>query len=462
MSHQTTASRRKFLNGLAKAGMLLPFAGQLLGQSVFAQTGGAKRVLFLYHPNGVVPASWRPVQDNGSITTSAELSFSLGSLQRWHDRIIVFKNLYIHIGEGAGAHEKDMQGVLTGNRDISADSASIDHLIAEQLGNEGVLNLGVRTGNGQGKDGGVNYFISKARGEPTGSRASPTNDPRTAAEILAARLGGSGGDDVSDLKRQFYETLLADFDSLADATLEASRQAKLDAHINALRRLRDQAGMQVGECSFRTDVISDPYFEASNLSPEQYALYPDLCRAQIDNAVGAFSCGLHRVATLMLSRGDENGGRVHYGWGDDYWQMVQLGVDRGLGSLFDRNHNNAHTSHAASHNIPFTHAVQGRFYNSLLAYALEQLQAKGILEDTLVVLFSEVGNGSQHGGGAGSVVLAGGAGGSLPMGRVITCGDGNNNGVSLYGTHHLFGDIARLMGVNTSGFPSWWKSGVIT
>ncbi len=458
MSNMTKTSRRKFLMGLAKAGMLLPFAGQMLGQSAFAQTGAASRVLFMYMPNGVHPPTWRPTQDNGAIATTDELSFGLGALQPWHNHMIVFKNLYLNIGQGAGAHKNDIRGILTGDNAISDGSASIDHLIAEQLGNQGVLSLGVRTGSDKA------MIVSKARGVNTNNRDIPNNDPRDAAEKLGLRIGDGGG--ISDLKRSMYDTILADFDELASATMEASRQSKLDRHTDALLSLRDQAGMQVGECGFNTNVISDPAaFSSGPLTEDEYAIFPDVARAQVDTIVGAFSCGLHRVATLQISKGDENGGLVHHGWDDECWAMAQLGIARGLQAFgtpvasVPRSYNEF-TSHNASHKPGLvTHHAQVRWYNSLLAYTLEQLQAKGILSDTLVVLFSEVGDGSQHGGGAGSVTLAGGAGGSLQMGRVITCGDGDNNGNSIYGTHELFGDIARLMGVNNLEGP--WRNGVI-
>lgn len=465
MNKVNDRSRRKFLLGLAKTGFLLPFAGQLLGQSVLAQTTGARRVLFLYYPNGVVPYNWRPTQDSGAIANGTELSFGLGPLRDWHNRLIVCKNLNLDIGQGAGAHYNDMRGILTGNNQISSASASIDHLIAEQLGSEGVLSLGVRTGTKS------DAMISKPRNRDTNQRPVPNNDPRDVAQKLALGIGDSGdgtSGDISDLKQRLYEAILSDFDNLASATLEATRQDKLELHANALRRLRDQSGIQVGECGFNTNVITDPYAQANQqLTAPEWQLFPQLCRAQIDNIVGAFSCGLHRVATLQLSKGDENGNLVNYAF-DECWQMAQDAIAQGIkhdaesGTLgnITRWHNE-HASHNASHrpgDVP--HTAQVRWYHSLLAYTLQQLQAKGILDDTLVVMFSEVGDGSKHGGAAGAVTLAGGAGSSLQMGRVIYCGDGNNNGQRVWGTHQLFGDIARLVGATNMPEP-YWSGGMI-
>ncbi|WP_043320675.1 DUF1552 domain-containing protein [Microbulbifer sp. HZ11] len=466
VNESSSRSRRKFLRNLAQAGVLLPLAGSMLGQRVFAQTGGAQRVLFLYYPNGVVPYNWVPQQGPGSIGGSQELSFGLGPLSSWHNRLIILQNLTLDIGDGAGAHYNDMRGILTGNNQIGYGSASIDHLIAEQLGNEGVLSLGVRTGNRS------DIMISKPRNVESTARPIPNNDPADAAQKLAVGIsgggvgGGTGGNDPD--KQAYYDAILDDFDSLADVTLENAQRDKLTLHENALKRLRDLAGNQVGECSFNTNVMSDPYYASSSpLSPTEWQMFPHLARAQVDNIVGAFSCGLHRVATLQLSKGDENGNLVNYSY-DECWQMAQDAISQGVqhsngsGPVGPMTRwYNEFASHSASHrpgDVP--HTAQVRWYHSLLAYTLQQLENKGLLDDTLVVMFSEVGDGSKHGGAAGAVTLAGGAGGALQMGRIINCGDGINNGQRIYGTHQLFGDIARYMGVNSLP-ENHWSGGVV-
>ncbi|WP_049722856.1 DUF1552 domain-containing protein [Gilvimarinus polysaccharolyticus] len=462
MTKITNQSRRKLLINMARSGALLPFVGQMLGQNVYAQTGMAQRVLFLYYPNGVVPYNWQPSQFDGSIGGSQELSFGLGPLANWHDRLIILKNLTLDIGSGAGAHYNDMRGILTGNKDISTGSASIDHLIAEQLGSEGVLSLGVRTGPKS------DIMISKPRNVTTTQRPIPNNDPRDVATKLALGIGNVDSPQ-SDEMRRTYEAILADFDSLANATLDSVRRAKLDMHENALKRLKDQSSVQVGECVFNTNVLADPYANSSQeLNQTEWQMFPHLCRAQIDNIVGAFSCGLHRVATLQLSKGDENGNLVNYSF-DECWQMAQQAIAQGIQSSQGGDPVSSMTrwynefaSHSASHrpgDVP--HTAQVRWYHSLLAYTLEQLNNKGLLDDTLVVMFSEVGDGSQHGGAAGAVTLAGGAGGALSSGRIIHCGNGSNESQQrIWGTHQLFGDVARLMGVNSLPEP-YWTGGVV-
>jgi hypothetical protein len=451
MNHRQR-TRRNFLTGLAKAGMLLPFSGQLLGHSLFSG-GGAQRVLFMYYPNGVVPSTWRPEQA-GPISTTDELSFGLGPLAPWHNNLIVLRNLFLDIGGNGGAHYEPIRGIMTGNYQIGASGASIDHLLAEQLGCE-AYTLGVRTGTDAGA------MISKPRHFGTTQRPIPNNDPADAAQKLIAQVAPGEGE-LSDLKLRLYDTLLSDFDRLSDISLEATRQSKLETHRNALLRLRDQAGVQMGECSFSPSMVSDPYIGGGGDVQTRNNLIPAIARAQIDNIIGALSCNLTKVATLQLFKGDENTGLANYSF-DECWAHIQLAAARGLnGGHLTNRWWNEHASHTASHNELGSHSGQVRWYHELLAYTLSQLQAKGILDDTLVVMFSEVGDGAQHGQAAGAVTLAGGAAGAVEMGRVIHCGNGlNDNNQRIHGTRGLFSDIATLLGVTNLAGEGWNEGGVI-
>lgn len=435
MNTMNDRSRRKFLMNMAKAGTLLPFAGQMLGQSVFA-AGTAQRVLFLYFPNGVLPSEWDA--PTGAINTTNELNFCLGSLKSWHDKITVIKNMDITTGVGNGGHIGHMQGILTGNHQISSGSASIDHLIAEKLGNQGVLSLGVRNSSaGQ-------TFISKPRNVDTASRPRPNNNPADVALKLASKINPI---QISDIQKRIYETVLKDFDELSSATLEATKQSKIEQHKAALARLKDQTGSSVGECAFNATAIADTTDGSGGLTQQQKDQFPLIARAQIDNAVGAFACGLHRVATVQLACADEHVGMVNMFF-DECWQMSKM-----LGVPESQRNWNENTAHTASHKDMKFYAGHMRWYNSMLAYTLEKLKEKGLLDDTLVVMFSETGDGTNHLTNGGACIVAGGAGGSLPMGRVIN-GNGNKN------THQLFGDVARYLGV-TGLQESHWSGGVI-
>ncbi len=439
-------SRRKFLMNLAKTGAILPFASQLMGQKAFA-AGTAKNVLFLYKPNGFVPTGWNPAQGSGSISGTNELSFALAPLKKWNSKLIVLKNIVISTrpdGSGSGGgHADGLKGCLTGDMD-NGNAASIDHMIAarlKQLNSAApgdVLSLGVRTGEDKIK------VLSQPLNSG-GSRPIPDNNPRAVMERLKSKMNVVP---LDPLEKSIYDALLTDFDDLSSAMLESTRKNKIDEHKNALTRLRDRVNFGSGQYTFNENTEADT---TQNKTPtaEQKLRFPHLCRAQVDNVVGAFANGLHRVATLQLAAGDEHPGYVDYFF-DECLATNKLAVEQ-LGKS-PVNDFNRHYGHTASHlDGEAANHGQSRWHYNIMAYALEQLEAQGILDETLVVMFSEVGD-HQHVGSNGSMVVAGGANGGLTMGRIIDCNHSGN-------TLQLYGDIARVMGATNIGGP--WRSGLI-
>lgn len=442
-------SRRKFLSDMAKLGVALPFAGQMIGQNAFGATG-YKNVLFIYTPNGVHPQHWNPAQ-TGAISGSNELSFGLGALKDWHSNIIVLKNIYVDIegggGGDGGGHTNAQQGCFTGDR--SNESApSLDYLIAEKLG-KGVLSVGVRTGSEK------SIMISKPRNVINAERPIPNNNPFDVATKLKSRVTAVPAD---PLQTKVYEAAMADMTALSAIKLADARQLKIDQHQAALAKLKDKQAEGTDKYPFdfsQTETLGLTESLGSKSNKLQLiAQFPELCKAQINNVAAAFANGLYHVATLQLSTGNENSGRAIYNF-NECWEMSNLAKTRGAGAyLAPQGNEGDHASHGPSHNTDScSFQGQTRWHGSMLAYALKQLKALEILDETLVVMFSEEGD-HNHDLHYGGVIVAGGTGGGLSMGRVIDCGSSPGNG-----THKLFGDIARLVGAPLSGGP--WKSGII-
>lgn len=435
-------SRRKFLMNLAKAGVLLPFASHLMGQKAFA-AGAAKNILFLYKPNGFTQVGWDP-QSTGA-TGGNELSFALAPLKAWNSNLIVLKNILISTrpdGSGSGGgHSDGLKGCLTGDMD-NTGASSIDYMIARKLHELNsaspaeVLSLGVRTG----KDS-----IKIVSGNGSNTRTIPDNNPKAVMERLRGKMNV---EPISPLEKSIYDALLTDFDDLSSANLEASRKVKIDEHKNALTRLRDRVNFGSGKYVFNPETEAD-ITQNNTPTAEQKLRFPHLAKAQVDNVVGAFANGLHRVATLQLAAGDEHPGYVDY-YFEECLAMNQLAVEQlGKQEIKDFKYHYGHTpSHETDQS---SNHGQSRWHNAVMAYALEQLDAQGILNETIVVMFSEVGD-HQHVGANGSMVVAGGANSGLTTGRIIDCNHSGN-------TLQLYGDIARAMGITNIGGP--WRNGLI-
>jgi len=453
-------SRRKFLADMAKVGVALPFAGQMFGQHAFAAGAGYKNVLFMYMPNGVHHEYWNPSITGTIPANSGELSFGLGSLKDWHQNIIVLKNIYIDIESGGGGdgggHTKAQAGCMTGDYSNEA-LPSIDYMISEKLGTKGVLNVGVRTGNGTASEAGQSFslMVSKPRGVKNSDRPIPNNNPADVAAKLQARVSPTP---VDPLKAKVYDAAIADMAVLSSTKLADDRQGKIDQHQAALTKLKNKQQEGVFKIPFDSSVsetisLTDSITSKSNKT-DLIEQFPLLIKAQINNIVAAFANGLYNVATLQMSTGNENGGRAIYSF-NDCWAMSQLAKDQGVGSyLAPRGNDGDHASHGPSHNTgSCSFQGQTRWHSSMMAYAMQQLSAQGLLDQTLVVLFSEEGD-NNHDLRYGGIVVGGGTGGGLSFGRVIDCGSAAGSG-----THKLFGDVARWMGAPMTEGP--WKSGII-
>lgn len=463
MTEINDQSRRKFLKDAVKTGVMLPFAAQLLGQHVHAANAAYENVLFIYHPNGLWQQHWGPSFVGSIPNTQDELSFGLGELKSWHQNIIVLKNIYINIqtggsdgGEGGG-HLKALAGLLTG--DHQNDSLpSIDHLIAEKLpGNKGALNLGVRTGTK------AEQILSKPRGASFDNRQPPNCDPMDVGLKLTARCKPVPG---NPLQTKVYDAALADLQDLP--MLDANNQQKITEHRNALTTLQKNQSAGQLNTPFNPNNVRELMSQNQNFDTgngtrkELIQVFPDVCKAQIDNAIAAFANNLHNVATLQLStcNGED---RSMYSF-DECYNMMKLARARNVGksNVIERPadyHHGDFLSHGPSHEGD-NNSFQGqvRWHFSLVKYALDRLKEENILDKTLVVMCSEEGakEGSDpHAVPYGGIVVAGGNNRGLQMGRVIDCGSKFENG-----THKLFGDIARLMGTQLSEGP--WKSGIIT
>ena len=242
--------------------------------------------------------------------------------------------------------------------------------------------------------------------------------------------------------------------------MAAARQDKIANHQQALQRLSDNQAEGTRDFPFNFSVVerlglNDSLDSIPGKKTELIAEFPALCKAQIDNALTAFANGLYRVATVQLSSGNENGGRVMYSF-DECWNMTTLARDRKAGTNFvqrpDNLDNHQFDSHGPSHSgNSCSFQAQVRWHFSLVKYALDRLTALGILKETLIVTISDEGN-YDHDLSKSGIVIAGGTEGGLPMGRVIDCHNSN-------GTHKLFGDVARWMNAPLTEGP--WKSGII-
>ncbi len=448
ITNKTT--RRDFLRYSAAAGSLIPLANMFLGHRAYAQ-GSIKRVIFFYYPNGMVKEQWHPGQGNGSISNGSSLSFSLDPLKNHHDKVIVCKNMRLD-AIPAGGHVDSAQAIMAGKGGVGYNEATVDHILANQISPANqrvkVANVGVRTG----RDGQI--MVSKPYGVDSGQRPIPTNDPKAAADYLFANLNDDNSNNNNNaLREQVLDAVLADINQLKSLSLEGVPQDKVEANEQALQQIQAGIEQTLGNCSLVKTTVTDPWANEGSTADNygHWQHIPAVTRAQIDNAVGSLACGVSKVATVQMMRGDENVSLANYSF-DGCWQHIEEAYRHMGGTPITRWYNE-HSSHTASHQVFPSHAGQARWYVEQFAYLLDQLESYNILDDTVAVMLSEVGDGNDH-GGYNSGVIVGGGGNALQLGRVLDC----NNNIS---NTQLYVDLGTLLGVNVSGHNGWGGGGAI-
>lgn len=404
-------SRRRLLSGGATSLVAAPF-WNLLSPRAHAATGSghATRLLVLFSPNGTVHEHWRPQG------TEHDFSFAPGSilepLARHQDDLLILDELDFW---DADNHDAGMAAMLTGQGTASDESGglSVDQYVAQAIGGDTAfrsLEFGVQTSAW----GGTTSTRMSYAGP--GSYVTPDDDPLNAY----VRLFGDQASDAADLERlraRRVSVLDLAHDELAelDKRLGAQERIKLEAHTEALRAM---------EKSLTSDLSCD-----APLAPDAFSVYdndsfPRIADAQLGLALQALSCGITRVASVQLSH---SVAPVVFSW---------EGVSQEHHSL----------SHIDDSN---TAGVQDfvtteRWYMDRFADVLDQLKALpdpdgggSLLDTTLVLWASELGDGRDHTCTSVPWILAGPAGGAFNPGRYLKLGGESHASVLLSLCHAM-------------------------
>lgn len=394
-------SRRNFLKFLAGTGVSLSAlqastlgAGLLLGRHAEAQGQATRRVVFVYVPDGTpdgASASFLPSND----LTLQRCSTPLESVK---NECIFFRDTEIVGGGGHGLTQRVLGAFAPGVR------GTIDLALEGVVGATSPvasLRLGVRT-----------------RGL----------DP------ISAR-GYSGVTDFQDNPRSAFDRL---FGGTIDASPLGERREKRILEVNqlALESIRDRLGQyererleqhQDGIAKLYSDIenaasgsapagCTNPTFNPSGLSEalnddaftEQFAL-------QTENLVLALSCNLTRIATLQLG--------THQ-------------ADFSVNDLSGDYHGSIHSGDRAWYERYRT------YFTERVTHLIQRLaetdapEGGKLLDNTLVVQVTDMGNGDAHTGTDAPYMMAGG-GSAIRRGQVLSV---NNH-------HQLLDTVAEYMGV---------------
>ncbi len=404
--------RRTFLRGMGAA-VALPMLDAMvpaLSAASTTSTGAPPRLGFIYIANGVIQKNWNPA------TTGPGFEFSptLKPLANVRDSITVLSGLAHQqadtFGDGTGDHPRASAAWLTGVHayDRTQPGAVVklattaDQLAANHIGKTtriSSLELTVDFPTQGACDSGDCFYVNTVswRNETT------PNPAETNPRVVFERLFGDGGDATARQERT------RDTGSILDSVLhEVGRvskdlgpgdRTKLNEYLDSIREIEQRIKNPVSKSAQSIDLIERPVD-----IPESFDEYTKL---MFDLQTLAFRADLTRVFSMILSR--ELSSRT----------FAFIGVP-------DQHHAVSH--HRNDPDLIAKKAKIDLYQVQLLAYFLEKLQAAQdgdgtLLDHSLILCGSGMGDGNLHRHFDLPCVLAGCLNGSVPGGRHINYPD---------------------------------------
>jgi hypothetical protein len=445
-------SRRDVLRWGGAAALALPFVELVAGRRAEAAGGVAKRLIVFYFPDGVLgpsqdgePSLWHP---SGGETTFT-LPPVLAALAPYRASCTFFRGLTMGPAD-QGSHPGGAKKLLTACD--GGNGVSIDQHLAASVGAGDPfrsLYLGVQaTHNGASGDKHLSYVAP-------GVTVPPEDDPAAAfARIFGARsLTMAAADPRLARRATVIDGAARELEALRGALGTVDR-TKLDLHLEALREVERRVigdggdGGNGGGGGGGGATCEAPSVDAvpDRLTPESV---PRLVRAQIDLMVQAMACGRSRVGVVQCSH-----------------HTSELIMSRFMGTpMFDpafdmRSHQASHygPKHDLARREVRDYLAQRTWWVEQFAYLLAQLAARPegdgtMLDQSLVVLCTEVNDGNTHGHDDMPFVLAGGGGGAIRSGRLLSYPSRRHADLWIAIAHALGDRIARFGDVSAGPLP---------
>ncbi len=439
--------RRTFLRGLGGVSLGLPLMSSLAcsrdEQKAHEQVASArqadvfpKRFIAMYTPNGTYDppdasfsgmwATLAPLKNKLSIITGLDMTVANQPPGEPHQSgMAALTGRPLNPGNFVGG-----DGSLAG----WASGISIDQEIANQIGamtKKKSLHAGVQSDRQYGTE--VRTVISyQGSDQPVANTTDPFvmfsdvfsdlgSDPAHMARVRARRKSVL---DTVDKRFQAIQKKVSKEDAM-----------KLQQHLDSVRtvemHLDSPGGVIGGSCQ-----MPDPGATFDVKDPNNFAA---IAKIQIDLLVMAFACDLTRVGTLQLSAATNNRPAPFLSYNGS--------------PILDDEHSLSHMPDSATDAVGKLRVIR-TWYLQQFYYLLSSLDAvpEGggtMLDNTVVLLFSEITKGNTHSHIDAPFVLAGGAGGYFKQGQFLDYGQTPAADVSHC---RLLTSILNGMGMPSTGF----------
>ena len=414
-------NRRDFLQKMLTGSAALPLA--LSFPSVLqAATSQAKRVIFIHMPDGINPTEWHP-------STNLSLGKQNSALEsvKQHCSFLRGVNMYNNPSNGQSGtnHDGGTRNIFTNHNTTSMNIAIGDFtkLADSRITHSSVL-LGVRH-NFQNFPYSTSYRNANSS---WGNALLPTDDPRTAYNSLFGSVGGSSDtqsvDAATQRRLRALENMKTELNQLQNG-LGLIEKEKLDNNLDAISDLQSRINSSISQNQASSDLNAESIVNISKLqsltSATDLGTIPDVSSLHIDIAVAAIALGKTRSVTLN--------------WSHNTSEMPMPWI------------NSNAQGHAASHAFDDNFDRQRNWYAGELARLINKLKSipEGngtLLDNTVIMLGSDVSHSNNHGGEDMPFILAGGSA-DMQGGRILN-----------YNTSHeqLLVSLGQYAGMNINKF----------
>jgi hypothetical protein len=422
-------SRRTMLRGLGTA-MALPALEAMMPKLAYtavtgtaAATAGPKRLAWIYVPNGVDMASWKPA----TVGANYELSTTLKALAAYKDRMIVASGLACTKanpnGDGPGDHARANAAYLTGVQPSKSEGSNIhlgisaDQAAATKIGHLTrfpSLELGMEEG-AQGRcDSG--YSCAYQHNLAWRNATTPVGKDCIPQSVFDRLFGNSSPGESAQARAlaQAKQKSILDF-VLSDAqkmqnTVGSTDKQKLDEYFTSIREIEIRLGKASAEPAVKIpagavrppaiDLKGDTKKVGVSTSASDYDMHLPL---MLDMMVLAFQADLTRIITLPFADEESN---QSYPWADapvpHHGTSHHMGDPAKIAMLTKIN---------AYHLKNFVYMLN----------KLDKIQEGNgsVLDNSLIAYGSGISDGQRHNHDNLPLILLGKAGGAVTTGRHV-------------------------------------------
>lgn len=398
----------------------------MLMRAAHAQGRAPQRILCFYMPDGCSPVDFHP--------TGSETGFTLprmtAPLEAVRNDCVFLRGLDMY--SGGSTHEGGARKVLTATGDLSID------VFVGQSYKQSTPHASVHLGVGSTHENGGSYVSYLGKEQPI----TPEDNPVRAFERLFGKPGEV--ENIEDRRKlSILDAAKRDL-SVFQTRLGNTEKQKLDIHLESLRAVESRI---LAASQGSQGMCSDPSWNREGYaSPAGYNSYPQyhnrddqfdtVGKLQMDTAVLALACDLTRAVTIQWSH-----------------PVSPTSLQKETGVTV-RHHDASHFDENSASSRETISKLQA-YFTGRLAYLINALRqqpaedGRTLLDNTLILLHSELGHSSRHDHRDMPFILAG-HGGGLRGGRFLDYRMSNRNENESHAK--LLVSIANAMGIPITTF----------